>query len=246
MSHRDLSAITSNACEPSAKEHNILPTAEWQPKTAGHYGLPHEQLAEHPVVVANQTKSTGRALRWATRASVTSALQKDQYMNALTKWNPFRKSNGGGEWGSLSNWSPIREMEQMQSRMERLFANWPAWPELQETMTTTEWSPLVDITEDEKEYLVKAEIPEVKKEDLKVKVEDGTLSITGERQSENEEKGKKFHRIERSYGSFERRFRLPEDADSAKVSSEFKDGVLKVHLPKSPNASPKAIEVKIQ
>ena len=164
-------------------------------------------------------------------------------MNALTKWNPFHKSNGGDEWGPLARWNPIREMEQMQNRMERLLGN---WPELKEPMTSAEWSPLVDITEDEKEYLVKAEVPEVKKEDLKVKVEDGTLSITGERQSEKEEKGKKFHRIERSYGSFERSFTLPDDADATKVSSEFKDGVLKVHLPKNPNAKPKAIEVKIQ
>ena len=79
-----------------------------------------------------------------------------------------------------------------------------------------------------------------------MKVEEGTLSITGERKSEKEEKGKKFHRIERSYGSFERSFTLPDDADATKVTSEFKDGMLKVHLPKNPNAKPKAIEVKVQ
>ncbi len=167
-------------------------------------------------------------------------------MNALTKWSPFRKSNGGEEWGLLARWSPLREMEQMQNRMERLLGSWPTWPELKVPMTSAEWSPLVDITEDEHEYLVKAEVPEVKKEDLKVKVEDGTLSITGERKSEKEEKGKKFHRIERSYGSFERSFTLPDDADATKITSDFKDGLLKVHLPKSPNAKPKAIEVKIQ
>jgi HSP20 family protein len=167
-------------------------------------------------------------------------------MSALTKWNPLRKSNGGEEWGPLARWSPLRAMEQMQNRMERLFGNWPTRPELKEPMTSAEWSPLVDITEDDKEYLVKAEIPEVKKEDLKVKVEDGTLSITGERRSEKEEKGKKFHRIERAYGSFERSFTLPDDADATKVSSDFKEGVLKVHLPKNPNAKPKSIEVKVQ
>lgn len=167
-------------------------------------------------------------------------------MNALTKWSPFRKSHGGEEWEPLARWSSLREMEQMQNRMERLLGNWPIWPEMKEPMTSAEWSPLVDITEDEHEYLVKAEVPEVKKEDLKVTVEDGTLSITGERKSEKEEKGKKFHRIERSHGSFERRFTLPDDADATKVTSDFKDGLLKVHLPKSPNAKPKAIEVKIQ
>ena len=92
---------------------------------------------------------------------------------------------------------------------------------------------------------MKAEVPEVKKEDLKVTVEDGTLSITGERKSEKEEKGRRFHRIERAYGSFERSFTLPDDADATKVVSDFKDGVLKVHLPKNPNPKPKAIEIKM-
>ncbi len=113
-------------------------------------------------------------------------------------------------------------------------------------MTITEWAPCVDISEDDKEFVVKAELPEVKKDDVKVTVEDGTLSIRGERKAEKEEKGKKFHRIERSYGSFERSFALPEAADAGKISSEFKYGVLTVHLPKNPNAKPKAIEIKVQ
>ena len=110
----------------------------------------------------------------------------------------------------------------------------------------SDWAPRVDISEDDKEYIVKAEVPEVKKEDIKVRVEEGVLRITGERKSEKEEKGKKFHRIERSYGSFERSFTLPDDADATKVTSEFTEGMLQVHLPKSPSAKPKAIEVKVQ
>jgi HSP20 family protein len=103
----------------------------------------------------------------------------------------------------------------------------------------------VDITEDEKEYLIKAELPEVKKEDVKVTVENGVLTMTGERKFEKEQKDKKYHRIERSYGSFMRSFSLPEAAAGDKVSAEFKDGVLKVHLPKSPEAKPKSIDVKV-
>jgi hypothetical protein len=99
---------------------------------------------------------------------------------------------------------------------------------------------LVDITEDDKEYLIKAELPEVKKEDVKVTVENGTLTITGERKFEKEEKGKKYHRMERAYGSFMRSFTLPEGAAGDKVSADFKDGVLKVHLPKSAEAKPKS------
>ena len=103
----------------------------------------------------------------------------------------------------------------------------------------------MDITEDDKEYLVKADLPEVKKEDVKVTVEDGVLTITGERKIEKEEKDKKYHRIERSYGNFLRSFTLPDAADGAKVRAEFKDGVLKVRLPKTEKAKAKAVEVKV-
>lgn len=197
-------------------------------------------------LMALRQELAGRASRWAAGGRQQLAHRKGKRMSALTKWNPFRTSNGRGERGSPAHWSPLREMERMQNCMERLSGNWPTWPEMKEPMTSAEWAPLVDITEDDHEYLVKAEEPEVKKEDIRVRVEDGTLKITGERRSEKEEKGKKFHRIERSCGSFERSFTLPGDADATKVSSDFKDGVLKVHLPKSPDAKPKAIEVKIQ
>jgi HSP20 family protein len=103
----------------------------------------------------------------------------------------------------------------------------------------------VDIAEDDKEYLIKAELPEVKKEDVKVLVQDDVISISGERKSEKEVKGKRYYRVERAYGSFYRSFTLPEDADSGKVAAEFKDGVLQVRLPKSEKAKPKNIEVKV-
>ena len=148
-------------------------------------------------------------------------------MNALTKWNPFR------------------ELEEIQNRLGSLFGRTPMRGLGEEAMTVSEWTPLVDITEDDKEYLIKAELPEVKKEDVKVTVENGTLTITGERKFEKEEKGKKYHRIERAYGSFMRSFTLPEGAAGDKVSADFKDGVLKVHLPKSAEAKPKSIDVKV-
>lgn len=104
---------------------------------------------------------------------------------------------------------------------------------------------LVDIVEDQKEYLIKAELPEVKKEEIKVGVQDDVLTITGELKYEKEEKDKKYHRIERAYGSFARSFTIPEDAEGTKVFAEFQDGVLKVHLPKSAQAKPKSIEVRV-
>ena len=154
---------------------------------------------------------------------------KGQPMNALIRWDPFK------------------EMEDLQSRFTRLFGLTPARTENgdRELMTITEWAPSVDIIEDEKEWLVKADLPEVKKEDVKVTVENGVLTISGERKFEKEEKAKKYHRIERSYGNFLRSFTLPDGADASKVNAEFQDGVLKVHLPKGEKAKPKAVEVKV-
>lgn len=115
----------------------------------------------------------------------------------------------------------------------------------EETLTVAEWAPLVDIAEDDKEYLIKAELPEVLKDDVKVTVENGTLTISGERKSEKEQNGRKFHRVERYYGRFERSFSIPDDADGGNVKAEFKDGILRVHLAKSEKARPKQIEVKV-
>jgi HSP20 family protein len=112
-------------------------------------------------------------------------------------------------------------------------------------MIVADWIPSVDISETEGEYQIKAEIPDVKKEDVKVTLEDGVLTIQGERKHEKEEKGKKFHRIERSYGSFVRTFSLPDVIEEEKVKAEFKDGVLNLHLPKSEKAKPRAIDVKV-
>ena len=148
---------------------------------------------------------------------------------------------------ALIRWDPFKEMDDLQSRFAKLFGLTPARISNgdKEALTVAEWAPSVDITEDDREYLVKADLPEVKKEDVRVTVEGGVLTITGERKLEKEEKDKKYHRIERSYGNFLRSFTLPDAADGAKVSAEFKDGVLKVRLPKTEKAMPKAVEVKV-
>jgi len=115
----------------------------------------------------------------------------------------------------------------------------------QENMTVPEWAPAVDILEDDKEYLIKVELPEVQKDQVKVTVEGGTLTISGERKAEREEKNRKLHRVERFYGRFVRSFSIPDDAEDGRVNAEFKDGVLRVHLPKSAKSRPKQIEVKV-
>ena len=147
---------------------------------------------------------------------------------------------------NLTRWDPFREMDDLQKRLNSIFGLSPARQiNGKEEMTVAQWLPLVDITEDDKEYLIKAELPEVRKEDVKVTVENGVLTISGERKLEKEEKDKRYHRIERAYGSFTRSFQVPDDADEAKVGAEFKDGVLVVRLAKSEKARPKSIEVKV-
>ena len=148
---------------------------------------------------------------------------------------------------TLTRLNHLRQLEALQHGLGSLFGRASAqWPEGQEEpLAVTEWAPLVDISEDDKEYRIKVELPEVKKEDVKVTAEEGTLTIMGERKFEKEEKGRKYHRVERAYGSFGRSFSLPDDASPVKVNAEFKDGVLTVHLVKDEKAKPQHIEVKV-
>jgi HSP20 family protein len=164
-------------------------------------------------------------------------------MSLLTKWNPLAKTGELDVWQPATRWDPLREMEELMRGIQRTFAHLPARSD--EAMTIAQWSPMVDIGENDKEFVVKAELPEVKKEDIKVNVENNTLSITGERKVEKEEKTMKFHRVERAYGRFERSFSLPDEADAAKITSEYKDGILTVHLPKNPAVKPAAHQIPV-
>ena len=147
---------------------------------------------------------------------------------------------------TLVRWDRFRELEDMSDRLNRMFSR-QALPQAsgKETMVVADWVPSVDVSETDGEYQIKAEIPDVKKEDVRVTLEDGVLTIQGERKQEKEEKGRKYHRVERSYGSFVRSFTLPDLVDEEKVKAEFKDGVLNLQLPTSEKAKPKAIEVKV-
>lgn len=150
-------------------------------------------------------------------------------------------------WG----WDPFKEMEKemqdLTDRFSRMLSRWPSRTSGgREALMVADWSPTVDISETDDEYLVKAEIPEVDKKDVKVTVQDGLLTIQGERKQEKEEKGKRFHRVERAYGTFLRTFEMPDGVDEEKLKAEFKDGMLLVHLPKTEKAKTKAIEVKVE
>lgn len=139
----------------------------------------------------------------------------------------------------------IKELDEIQTRLGRLFPIRTVRRGLEEDTFFADWSPAADVQETDTEFLIKADLPEVAKEDVKVQVEDGVLTVQGERRREEETNGKRFHKVEREYGKFVRRFALPIEIDATKVQAEFKNGVLNVHLPKTAKAATKAIDVKV-
>lgn len=143
----------------------------------------------------------------------------------------------------MSKWEPFRDMLSLRADMDRLFSSLfgGGYGEREGL-----WAPVVDIEEDNDTILVKAEIPGMKKEDIKVSVQSNILTITGERKHESETKNKTFHRVERSYGKFSRMITLPTDVDSDKVKATYKDGILNITLPKPEAVKPKHIDVEIK
>lgn len=150
---------------------------------------------------------------------------------------------------AITRWNPFRELEEINERLNRAFGRSMLTRDVdlpgKDALVGFDWAPTVDITENNEEFQIKAELPEVKKEDVKIRIEDGVLSISGERKQEKEEQNKKFHRVERSYGSFMRSFTLPTNIDETKIRADYKDGVLTLRIPKSAEAKPKAVEVKV-
>lgn len=173
--------------------------------------------------------------------------------------SPAKKENENKEKGSKMNpftvfsndrqWNPFQEMGALGHRWNHILfgdrgLNLESPGEAQ-AISLRDWSPLVDIMEGDGAYLMKAELPEVAKEDVSVRVENGVLSISGERKAEVVKSEKKIHRVERAYGRFVRSFRVPENADASKVKARFKDGVLQVVLPKLAEAKAAAVEINV-
>jgi HSP20 family protein len=146
---------------------------------------------------------------------------------------------------SIVRWEPFGNIDSMFNRlMPTLFGRWPS----QATASngdTVEWAPSADISETDKEYLIRAALPAVKKEDVHVTVDDGVITIEGERKQQTEDKNEKRHRVESFYGHFTRSFSLPDSIDEGTIRCESKDGMLTVHIPKaiSPKQQPKQIKV---
>jgi HSP20 family protein len=145
----------------------------------------------------------------------------------------------------LMTTDPFRSFRSLQQRINRLFEE-AFGPLGEESWALAAWAPACDIYETDNEIVVKMELPEVKKEDIQVTLDNNLLTIRGERKFQEETKRENYHRIERSYGEFMRSFTLPAAIDSGKISAEYKDGVLRVVLPKREEAKPKQIEVKVK
>ena len=140
---------------------------------------------------------------------------------------------------TLSIWNPIHEMDE-------LFHNRLASVLDGEGLQSVVWSPVVDIEESDEAYTIRAELPGLSKEKVKVTVENGVLTLSGERDLERRVETKTFHRVERSHGTFTRSFTLPDDVDSESVAANFKDGLLEIHIAKREEALPKSIEVRVE
>ncbi len=143
---------------------------------------------------------------------------------------------------TLVSWTPFREFDDLIGRYNRVLGSTPA---IRRDAGLEEWRPMANISETDKEYLIKAELPEVDKKDVEITVNDGVISIKGERKLETADESEKQHRIEFSYGSFTRSFSLPADVDEQAIHAESKDGVLKIHLPKTEIKQPKPIAISI-
>ena len=145
---------------------------------------------------------------------------------------------------SLVRWDPFSNLDDMFARMPSLLGRWPRLSG--EGEGAVEWSPTVDISETDAEYLLKAQLPAVKKEDVHVTFDDGMLTISGERKQQKEEKGEKYHRTESLYGAFTRSFSLPDAINASAIRADSKDGVITVHVPKSKAEARTSKEIKIQ
>jgi HSP20 family protein len=148
----------------------------------------------------------------------------------LERWRP--------RWG-ITPWRPLREIEDWEQHLEDFFGR-PMW---RLPVEERGWIPAVDVFEKDDKFVVKAELPGMKEEDIDVSVVGDTLMIKGEKKTESEVKEAEYYRCERAYGSFYRSIPLPSTVDADKIEADFEDGVLEVSLPKSPEVKPKKVAV---
>lgn len=149
---------------------------------------------------------------------------------SMERWRPGR---------GLTPWRPLEEMDELRRRFEDLWSSWPTLGRFK----TMEWVPAIDVYEKDNKYMVKAELPGMKEEDVDVSVVGDRLTIKGEKKAESEVKEENYYRSERSYGSFFRSIDLPSDADPSKIEANYDDGVLEVAIAKTAAVKPKKVKV---
>jgi HSP20 family protein len=145
----------------------------------------------------------------------------------------------------IARWDPFREFSTLQDRMNRLFRESYGPEGRDESLTTSQFAPPVDVYEDEHNVVLKVEVPGIDEKDIDVRVENNVLTVHGERKVEKEEKEENFRRIERQYGSFTRTFTLPSTVDAERIQADYDKGILKIVLPKKAEAKPKQIKVNV-
>ncbi len=153
---------------------------------------------------------------------------------ALTRWKPERE---------VTSWSPMRDLLNMQHEIGRVFDS--LFSDYDSGSFVSQWAPRIDVMEHGDAYVIKAELPGVSKNDVKITLQDNVLTLRGEKKQEKEEKDLNFYRVERAYGTFERSFTLPTGVKNDRIDATYRDGVLTITLPKVEEAKPKEIEVKV-
>ena len=147
---------------------------------------------------------------------------------------------------SLIRWDPFVDVDTLFNRLMPSNIASLQRLALEGNARKMDWAPSADISETDKEYLIRAELPAVKKEDVQVMFDDGMITIKGERKQQKEDKNEKYHRMESFYGSFERRFSIPENVNADAICCDSKDGILTVHIPKTETPKPKAKQITVQ
>ena len=146
---------------------------------------------------------------------------------------------------SIIRWEPLRELSSLQSEMNRLYNTVVDNPSATGGTPLRRWIPAMDLVEGPDHFVLRADLPGMKQEDVSIEFEDSVLSISGERKSQHEERDEGFHRVERAFGSFSRTLTLPKGIDPEAISARFEDGVLEVRIPKPEESKPRRISIGV-
>jgi HSP20 family protein len=148
-------------------------------------------------------------------------------------------------WKAFKELAPLRDFERMRQEMDRLWDSFFVGGPSRKGEEAAEWLPSLDVSETKTDIVVKAEVPGMDPKDIDISLSNEVLTIRGEKKQEKEEKDENYHFVERSYGAFTRSLRLPTEVKSEKISASYKNGVLKIVLPKSEEAKKKEVKIKV-